>query len=291
MRQSKILSEEIDGNSAELSVRTEFGNGEYVEEDWELVRIEDRWTITGGSLTAMMPRKGWPVLLASSLALTVLAGCSDRAVTNSSAWSDGTVSSAASYRAPRADSVALYALYDATDGDNWTRNAGWLSARAFNRWYGVETYRGTDNDVRRLRLFGNNLTGPLPSELGSLAELQHLDLDLNYLSGPIPSELGALRSLTYLGLGRNGLSGPIPPELGALRSLTYLGLGPNGFSGPIPPELGALHSLEHLDLRGSGVSGPIPPELGALRSLKRLELHHNDLSGPIPARTRRSAQP
>lgn len=44
-------------------------------------------------------------------------------------------------------------------------------------------------------LFNNRLSGPLPSELGYLTQLEHLRLDANALTGSIPKELGDLSKL------------------------------------------------------------------------------------------------
>ena len=56
----------------------------------------------------------------------------------------------------------------------------------------------------------NQLTGEIPSELGSLTNLTHLRLDGNQLSGEIPSELGRLMKLEVLYLSGNLLTGCVP---------------------------------------------------------------------------------
>jgi len=61
-----------------------------------------------------------------------------------------------------------------------------------------------------LYLWGNQLSGSIPSELGNLTNLTELYLDGNQLSGEIPSELGDLTNLTALWLSGNGLRGCVP---------------------------------------------------------------------------------
>ena len=189
------------------------------------------------------------------------------------------------------DRAALVALYEATDGPNWVNSDNWLTDAPLGDWYGVDT--NGPGRVIRLALTGrwdseaqvdipHGLTGPIPPELGSLANLTGLYLGGNALSGPIPPELGSLANLTGLYLGGNALSGPIPPELGSLANLTGLDLGGNQLSGPIPPELGNLANLTGLYLGGNELTGPIPPELGSLANLTGLDLRGNQLSGPIP---------
>ena len=73
------------------------------------------------------------------------------------------------------DSLALVALYESTDGDNWYDNNGWLEAPVAD-WYGV-TMSG--DRVVGLDLGSNLLTGEIPPELGQLSSLEVLDLHSN----------------------------------------------------------------------------------------------------------------
>ena len=180
------------------------------------------------------------------------------------------------------DRAGLTALYHATAGPDWTRDTNWLTFDPLEDWYGV-TADSLDR-ATRLVLPRNNLTGPLPPELGNLARLEHLDLEgwETYLTGPIPPELGNLASLKYLNLAGTGLTGSIPPELGNLASLEWLALGANTrLTGPIPPELGNLASLETLYLHYTGLTA-IPPELGNLASLETLYLNNARRLTAIP---------
>ena len=183
------------------------------------------------------------------------------------------------------DRAALVALYQATGGPSWRNNEGWLTDAPVGEWYGVATDgsgRVTRLDLGGSRDVDNGLSGPIPPELASLANLTLLDLSYNALSGPIPPELGNLANLEQLSLNANGLSGSIPPELAGLANLTLLYLSENALSGPIPPELGNLANLEQLILGRSPLSGSIPAELGNLAKLELLSIAWTDLAGPIP---------
>ena len=179
------------------------------------------------------------------------------------------------------DRDVLVALYNATNGAGWTDKTNWLSDRPPGEWYGVTT--DAYGRVTELDLYGNELSGSIPSELGNLANLTVLGLTFNQLSGEIPSELGNLANLTGLQLSSNLLSGAIPSELGNLANLTYLNLADNELSGEIPSELGNLANLTVLNLNSNQLSGEIPSELGNLANLTELLLSKNQLSGAIPS--------
>ena len=177
------------------------------------------------------------------------------------------------------DRAALVVLYNATDGPNWFKKRNWLSDHPLDMWNGVTVHNGR---VTGLFLHFNQLTGPLPSELGDLTNLQELDLGSNELTGLLPSELGNLANLQQLDLGSNELTGPLPPELGELAELQELDLFHNQLTGSLPPELGKLVNLQKLDLASNHLTGPLPPELGELAELQELDLFHNQLTGSLP---------
>ena len=140
------------------------------------------------------------------------------------------------------DRAALVALYNATDGENWTNNTKWLTDAPLHQWRGVST--DASGRVTDLYLARNGLSGEIPEELGNLTNLDRLTLGSNQLSGEIPNELGSLTNLRVLGLEGNQLSGQIPVELGSLTNLSGLYLHINQLSGKIPAELGSLTNLE-----------------------------------------------
>ena len=189
------------------------------------------------------------------------------------------------------DSLALIALYNATDGANWTNV--WDLAQPTDTWHGVTLNEEgcvtcLDLDGEHGCTFnyccsgGNNLIGTLPAELGNLGSLNYLSLSLNQLSGSIPAELGNLYSLQYFYISSNDLTGSIPAELGNLSNLEELRLNGNGLTGSIPSTFGNLGNLKLMRLNGNDLTGSIPAELGQLSNLETLYIDHNEFSGNIP---------
>ena len=152
------------------------------------------------------------------------------------------------------DRLALVALYNATDGANWTNNTNWLTNEAISEWHGVVT--DGEGRVKRLLLGHNELSGEIPTELGNLTNLEWLDLSKKKLSGGSPVELGNLTNLRDLYLSGNELSGSIPPELGNLANLQRLYLSGNELSGSIPVELRHRSNLRILNVSGTNVCAP-----------------------------------
>ena len=181
----------------------------------------------------------------------------------------------------RPDYFVLAALYQSTNGPNWTNSENWLSDSPLGTWQGVST--DSEGRVTELILYSNNLLYSIPPELGQLQNLERLGLDNNGLTGSIPPELGQPQNLRYLNLNSNQLTGPIPPELGQLQNLRNLDLTDNQLTGPIPPEIGQLQNLTHLNLAFNRLSGTIPSEIGQLQKLTEFSLLDNQIVGSIPS--------
>lgn len=182
---------------------------------------------------------------------------------------------------PELECLALVALYNGTNGVNWSNNDGWLADNTPCDWFGVRC--NSEDRVSQLFLDQNGLDGPIPSELGDLSQLTWLQLNGNQLQGTIPAALGHLTQVTFLRLELNQLSGPIPPELGNMTALESLTLSDNPLNAAIPPELAQLSNLKELKLSYSELRGAVPPELGNLSALEVLGLDNNPaLNGPLP---------
>jgi Leucine-rich repeat (LRR) protein/sugar lactone lactonase YvrE len=199
---------------------------------------------------------------------------------------------------PMAQCETLVALYDSTNGDNWTNNTGWKLSNTPCSWYGVTCSSGeisgielhnnqlSDtlpdfsalNNLNVLYLNNNQLTGTIP-DFSALTNLQSLNLGSNQFAGTI-SDFSALTNLQYFSLYSNQLSGPLP-EFKALTKLVHLHLHNNQFTGSIS-DLSGLSNLQSLQLYSNQLTDSIP-DLESLVELQRFSVANNQLSGPIPA--------
>ena len=116
------------------------------------------------------PRLRWLPLIAALLLATILAACGGDAAPGEDATTAPTTTEATEREsAPPPGSVAtdreaLVALYNATDGPNWTYNNNWLSDVTLGEWEGV-TANFNDGRVTKLDLGYNALSGCVPSSL------------------------------------------------------------------------------------------------------------------------------
>ncbi|KAK9229849.1 hypothetical protein WN944_022815 [Citrus x changshan-huyou] len=183
----------------------------------------------------------------------------------------------------------------------------WNTSSSVCNWTGI-TCDVRTHRVTALNIYGLNLTGTIPSELGNLSSLQTLDLSFNWFSGSIPASIFNMSSLLSIRFTNNTLFGELPPNfcnhlsnleslflksnmfhgkipstLSNCKRLREISLSLNDFSGTIPKEIGNVTKLIGLYLRGNQLQGEIPKELGNLSKLEILWLQNNFLTGAIPS--------
>ena len=143
---------------------------------------------------------------------------------------------------PQIERDALVALYNSTDGANWTDNTGWLGETGTEcNWQGITC---TNGFVTRLYLTNNNLAGPPPS-LSAFKNIKFLNFDFNNeLTGLLP-DLSGLTRLIGADFYSTQFSGNIP-NFSNLPNLIYLNLGRNSLEGTVPRSLLGLPNLKTL---------------------------------------------
>ncbi len=162
------------------------------------------------------------------------------------------------------DKAVLEALYEATDGANWTNT--WDLSADMSTWHGVTV--NASNRVTALNLFNNKLTGTLPLSLWELTELVSLNLSFNStLVGVLPADVANLTKLKSLKLNYNGLSGAFPSEIFTLTTLETLKIG-RQFEGSLEG-IENLVNLKVISLDGSKFN-TLPDNFWTLTGLEEI---------------------
>ncbi len=148
--------------------------------------------------------------------------------------------------------------------------------------------------VRRLVLSGvDPEMRHLPARVGTLVNLEALELACLEKLEDLPEEIGALRKLEELVIDNgNGcaMNVRLPRSIGRLENLRVLRLygaldgrdlgaeeGAHApVSKPLPDTLANLSKLEELDLGRNGIRA-VPRQVGSLRNLKKLGLDYNGI--------------
>lgn len=216
---------------------------------------------------------------------------------------------------PRTEMLALYDLYQSTNGDDWSYS-NWVFLPTANPcmdyWTGItcelpEPY--TTYYIKTLQLSYNNLLGTLPASLANLNHCISLDFTTNHILGTIPHTLQSMQALQHLYLSDNRLRGTLPEGFGSLINLRDLYVGENllegsidsvvslplqilcvndnQFTGSLPAQLLWNTLMQRLDLSGNHFYGVLPPPASdtdpALSILQEMYMDNNIFSGSLPA--------
>jgi hypothetical protein len=137
--------------------------------------------------------------------------------------------------------------------------------------------------LNELLIYGNHLTGQLPSTFGTAVNLVSMNVMKNRFTGSVPSTLGLLTSLVFSVFTTNYFSGSLPTNLTGLVSLEVLQISNTFITGLVPAGFGEVPNLFELYLTNGYLTGEIPSELGKCGVLNTLELAQNFLTGTLPA--------
>jgi hypothetical protein len=176
------------------------------------------------------------------------------------------------------DSIALVALYNATNGVNWTNNTNWLNGPV-GGWYGVSIF---NQRVTQLEMDDNGLSGFIPDAIGALTGLVELSIGNSVFQGAIPESIGQLSSLYSLNIRQSGLTGQIPQSLGNCNQLANINLSRNMLEGEIPVTLDQCTLLYSIQLQENVLSGGFPMLFLSLPKLRTFNISKNQFTGTIP---------
>ncbi|CAO2168005.1 unnamed protein product [Urochloa humidicola] len=108
-----------------------------------------------------------------------------------------------------------------------------------------------------------NLAGDIPAFGATGCEnLYRLELAGNYLTGGIPDDIGTCKRLVSLRLQHNMLAGQIPAALAALPSITEVDLSWNNLTGDVPPAFANSTTLETFDVSFNHLSPSPASDVG-----------------------------
>ena len=210
---------------------------------------------------------------------------------------------------------ALIALYEATDGDNWTNNEGWCSDLPLSKWYGIAgEFSYTDdtetelNGISRIsvNLNDNNLNGEIPGDLADIPVTLELNLTYNENITSISEHLAESQTLQGLYIANTGITS-LPENIFSMPQLEHLYISDCPITSlpeikeenrtlrylwaswcdiaKFPEDIARLTALESLLMdnnRNWKMTGTLPENISEMTSLRVLRLNSNSLSGTLP---------
>jgi hypothetical protein len=116
----------------------------------------------------------------------------------------------------------------------------------------------TESNLKFLWLYGNQLTGPIPTQLGNISTLRQMIFESNMLTSTLPATLTNLTLLQILDVSSNLIEGDL-----------------NLFAALQPTDL----ALFAVDFSNNLLSGPVPLGLATLIDMQQFVMNSNQLKG------------
>ncbi|XP_047965534.1 MDIS1-interacting receptor like kinase 2-like [Salvia hispanica] len=171
----------------------------------------------------------------------------------------------------RVAEISLQSKVGCDDKPWWCHDVGYWSLSLSNL-----------TNLEVLLISYNSIFGAIPSAIGSISKLTHLDLSYNSLKSELPLSLSNLTNLEVLSISYNRIFGTIPSGIGYLLHLIALDLSLNNINGSLPSTKSQLARLEILKLDGNSLGGVFEAGIRMLPSIKMINLSRNSIKEQIP---------
>ncbi|MED6185033.1 hypothetical protein PIB30_053116 [Stylosanthes scabra] len=153
---------------------------------------------------------------------------------------------------------------------------------SFNDLKSIPSWMWRKTSLQNLVVTGSSLTGEISTQICNLKSLVYLELSDNNLSGTIPSCLGSLsKSLQVLFLNGNKLVGSIPQTYMTGCAIGLIDFSNNSLQGELPRAMVNCIMLKALDVSHNQINDSFPFWLGALPELEIIALRYNRFYGAI----------
>lgn len=182
----------------------------------------------------------------------------------------------------------LATFYYSTNGDRWKTCSQPSNIRSQTQCsLGDRSQYANQNGFKWLTCNDECGWGGLSCEIdGTITDdITRMDMAENNVSGELPEEVAALNALQILSFEENKIRGPIPAEYSGLTNLLLLDMDDNKLNGPLP-DFSGMADIQQIDLTKNRLDGTIVGKgLDQLASLTFLDLSYNSFVGPIDVRS------
>lgn len=203
-----------------------------------------------------------------------------------------TVSQAASAPSHFTDSLALVAMYNASNGAKWKEGRTWDITKPITyvdeegkdvTWYGVTLNEA--GRVVKLKLSSGTVTQEweVPEILSTMDALTDLTFASCKVKGDFPEVVYELKNMKNLDLSGNDITGGLSDKIGQLQDLEYITMLNNkNFAGTLPAAFFTLKKLFRVNFSNTKIGGEIPAEIVGCESLAEFMAFNAAFEGELP---------